>query len=104
MGSGGNVDAGQISQLATHPLGAQAVTNPLPASGGANPDRIDQARANAPVAVMALDRLVSVRDYADFARNFAGIGKAVAVRLSDGRRQLVHVTIAGADDIAIDTG
>jgi hypothetical protein len=104
MGSSGNVDAGQISQLATHPLGAQAVINPLPASGGADPDCIYQARANAPVAVMALDRLVSVRDYADFARNFAGIGKAVAVLLSDGRRQLVHVTIAGAEDIPIDQG
>jgi len=104
MGSSGNVDAGQISQLATHPLGAQGVINPLPASGGADPDRIDQARANAPVAVMALDRLVSVRDYADFARTYAGIGKAVAALLSDGRRQLVHVTIAGADDIPIDTG
>ena len=104
MGSSGNVDAGQISQLATHPLGAQGVINPLPASGGADPDRIDQARANAPMAVMALDRLVSVRDYADFARTYAGIGKAVAALLSDGRRQLVHVTIAGADDIPIDTG
>jgi hypothetical protein len=43
-----------------------------------------------------------VQDYADFARAFAGIGKASATRLSDGRRQLVHVTIAGVDDILID--
>jgi hypothetical protein len=50
---------------------------------------------------MSLDRLVSVQDYADFARTFAGIGKASATRLSDGRRQLVYVTIAGADDIPI---
>jgi hypothetical protein len=104
MGSLGNVEAGQISQLATHPLGVQGVVNPLPASGGADPDRIDQARANAPIAVMALDRLVSIQDYADFARTYAGIGKAVSARLSDGRRQLVHVTIAGADDIPIDPG
>ena len=104
IGSGGNVLAGQISQLATHPLGAQGVINPLPASGGADPDSINQARANAPIAVMALDRLVSVRDYADFARSYAGIGKAVAARLSDGRQQLVHVSIAGVDDIPIDPG
>ena len=45
---------------------------------------------------------MSVQDYADFARTFAGIGKARAEELSDGRRQLVHVTIAGADDIPID--
>jgi hypothetical protein len=103
MGSAGNVAAGQISQLATQPLGAQGVTNPLPATGGADADPIDQSRANAPFAVMALDRLVSVRDYADFTRTYAGIGKAVAARLTDGREQLVHVSIAGAEDIPIDT-
>ncbi len=52
---------------------------------------------------MSLDRLVSLLDYADFARTFAGIGKASATRLSDGRRELVHLTIAGADDIPIET-
>ena len=43
-----------------------------------------------------------MRDYEDFARTFAGIGKALAVRRSNGRRRLVHVTIAGADDAPID--
>lgn len=103
MGSGGNVAAGQISQLATMPLGAQGVTNPLPATGGADADPIDRARANAPMVVMALDRLVSVADYANFARNYAGIGKAVSVKLSDGRRQLVHITITGSEDSPVDT-
>ena len=55
-----------------------------PASGGAGKETRDQARKNAPLAVMALDRLVSVQDYEDFARVFAGIGKARAVELSDG--------------------
>jgi hypothetical protein len=53
------------------------------------------------MAVMSLDRLVSVKDYEDFTRTFAGIGKASAARLSDGRRQTVFLTIAGADDIPI---
>jgi len=101
-GKVGNVDALQISQLATHPLGAKGVINPLSASGGADHDTRDQARRNAPLAVMALDRLVSVRDYADFARTYAGIGKATAARLSDRQTLLVHVTIAGKDDIPID--
>jgi hypothetical protein len=52
---------------------------------------------------MALDRLVSTQDYADFARTFGGVGKAAAARLSDGRRQVVCVTVAGADDIPIET-
>jgi hypothetical protein len=54
------------------------------------------------LAVKALDRLVSVQDYKDFARLYAGIGKSDAIEITNGRQQLVHVTIAGADDIPID--
>lgn len=102
IGAAGNANAGQISLLASKPLGVTGVVNPLRASGGADRDGPDTGRRNAPVAVIALDRLVSVPDYADFARTFAGVGKAAAVRLTDGRRQIVHVTIAGAEDIPID--
>jgi len=102
IGRPGNVQAGQITQLQTRPLGVSGVTNPLRASGGADRDSLDQARRNIPLAVLALDRLVSVPDYADFARARAGIGKASARRLSDGTRSLVHLTIAGVDDIPID--
>jgi Baseplate J-like protein len=101
IGRAGNVKAEQISMLATKPLGVKEVINPLPATGGADKEDRDTARRNAPLAVMSLDRLVSVRDYEDFTRTFAGIGKASAVRLSDGRRQIVFLTIAGADDIPI---
>jgi hypothetical protein len=103
IGKAGNVRAGQISQLATQPLGVKGVINPLRASGGGNPETPDQARDSAPLPVMALDRLVSVQDYADFARTFAGISKASATRLTDGRRQAIHITIAGADDVPIDS-
>jgi hypothetical protein len=58
-------------------------------------------RERTPIATLALDRLGGVEDYADFSRNFAGIGKASAQLLSDGHRQLVHVTVAGTGNIAI---
>ncbi|HEY0063211.1 MAG TPA: putative baseplate assembly protein [Telluria sp.] len=102
IGRPGNVKAEQISLLATRPLGAKSVINPLRASGGANAETRDQARKNVPLAVMALDRLVSVQDHADFARTFGGVGKAVAAERSDGRREVVHLTIAGVDDQPID--
>ena len=98
IGLPGNVRAGQISLATTKPLGVKEVINPLRASGGADPETRDQARHNVPLAVLALDRLVSVPDYADFARTFGGVGKAAAVRLGD----LVHVTIAGAGDAPVD--
>lgn len=101
IGSAGNVRARQISLLQTRPLGVRDAINPMPASGGADRETRDQGRKNVLLGVMALDRLVSVQDYADFTRTFAGIGKAASTRLPYGNREQVHVTIAGAGDIAI---
>ena len=103
LGEAGNVRAGQINMLISRPLGVREVINPLPASGGAERESRDQARANLPLAVMALDRLVALDDYANFTRNFAGIGKAQVSRISDGKQQLIHLSIAGANDAPIDT-
>jgi hypothetical protein len=101
IGKAGNVAAGQISTPVDRPPGVREVVNPLRASGGADRDRASAIRKNAPASIRALDRLVSVQDYADFAATFAGIGKASAVKLSNGLRDLVHVTIAGIDDVPI---
>lgn len=98
IGAPGNVRARQISLLATRPLGVKEVINPLRASGGADAETRDQARRNVSLAVLALDRLVSVPDYADFARTFGGVGKAAATKLGD----RVVVTIAGAGDAPVD--
>jgi predicted phage baseplate assembly protein len=103
IGKSGNARKDQISLLVTRPLGVKEVINPLAASGGGEPESRDDARGNVPLALLALDRLVSVPDYEAFTRAFAGIGKASATRLSDGRAEHVHLTIAGADDIPIDS-
>lgn len=102
IGPAGNVRSGQISLLQTKPLGVNEVVNPLRASGGAGPETMDTARENAPYHVTSMGRIVSIEDYADFARTFAGIAKAEARPLSDGKRQLIHLTIAGIDDAPID--
>ena len=104
IGKTANVAEGKITLLAARPLAVKEVINPRRATGGADPEGRDQARKNAPLAVMALDRLVATRDYADFARTFGGVGKAFSMRLSNGVQELVHVTIAGVDDAPIDEG
>ena len=101
IGLGGNVRAGQITQLMTRQLGVRSVANPMAAAGGSYRDPIERMRVNAPLSVASLDRLVSVSDYADFSRTFAGIAKAVSARLAFGGRAGVWLTIAGNDDIAI---
>jgi predicted phage baseplate assembly protein len=102
IGKPGNVRAGQLSLLVTRTDGLRGVTNPQRASGGADPDGVESTRARAPLAVGALDRLVSTSDYADFALTFAGIAKARAARLPARGGSFVHVTVAGEDDVPID--
>jgi predicted phage baseplate assembly protein len=97
IGKGGNVKGGQLTLLMSRPLGVKAVTNPMEANGGDDPETLAQARTNAPLTVLTLGRIVSLRDYQDFARAFAGIAKALATWTWDGQRRGVFVTVAGPD-------
>ena len=103
IGLGGSVDAGQLSMLSSRPLGVKSVVNPLAADGAADPELLDDARENAPIGVLTLDRTVSLRDYEDFARGFAGVGKALATWAWDGRMRRVFVTIAGANGAEVES-
>lgn len=102
LGLAGHVDAGRISMLATRPLGVDEVINPVPARGGEDAESRDRMRDNAPLTVRTLDRIVSLEDFADFARAFSGIGKAHAARVWDGERWVIHVTLASADGEEVD--
>jgi hypothetical protein len=99
-GLAGLLDADRLTQPMTRPVGLRAVTNPLATSGAEDPETLDTARQNAPTTVKTLDRIVSLTDYEDFARTFAGIAKASVTSLWDGARTLVHLTISGADGAA----
>jgi hypothetical protein len=101
IGRGGNVRAEQLSTLLTRPLGLKAAINPQPATGGDDAETLESAGENAPVTVLTLDRAVSLQDYADFARGYAGIAKALATWSWDGERRGVFITVAGPDGTAV---
>ena len=101
LGTAGNLRAGQLSNLLSRPLGLKGVANPAAASGGDDAEPRDAARTNAPLTVLTLDRVVSLRDYEDFARGYAGIAKALATWSWDGERRGVFVTVAGPDGAAV---
>lgn len=94
IGPEGEVRAGTLTLLQTRPLGVRGVTNPLAATGAAPPETLSQARDTSPRTVLTLDRIVSLRDFEDFAAAFAGIGKALAAELLRGERRLAHLTVA----------
>lgn len=95
-GAAGNVDAGALSLTPARPMGVRAVTNPLAASGATDAESVDEIRGNAALTMLTLDRIVSLQDYEDFARAFAGVAKALATWTSNGQKRGVFVTVAGA--------
>jgi predicted phage baseplate assembly protein len=104
IGLEGLVKAGQLSMLLSRPLGVKGVANPLDASGAQDPEQLDDARANAPLKVLTLERVVSLIDYENFARAFGGIAKALATWTWDGRSRGVMVTVAGPNGAAVEPG
>jgi hypothetical protein len=101
IGLEGLLEAGQLSLLMTRPLGVKGVINPQPASGAQDPQSLADARTNAPFTVLTLDRIVSLRDYEDFARSFSGIEKALATWTWNVHTRGVFVTVAGINGATV---
>jgi len=78
------------------------VVNPEASQGAEDAESRDDARKNAPLTVLTLDRAVSLQDYEDFTRTFAGVAKAQAVWVWDGRKRVVFITVAGPDGADLD--
>ncbi|WP_353474581.1 putative baseplate assembly protein [Salipiger sp. H15] len=97
LGRAGNLRAGQLSLPLDRPLGLKEMVNPLPATGGADPETMAEARRNAPIHTLTLGRVVSVSDYRDFALGFPGIAKAEARWVWQGGARRIVVTVAGED-------
>ncbi len=98
-GLGGRVAADQLNILMSRPLGLEDVTNPLPSEGGGNPATVLDLKDNLPLYCRTMDRVVSLSDFADFARGFAGIAKSLAERvmLPGQPAPGVVVTVAGEE-------
>ena len=96
-GSGleGLVRAGQLTTLLTRPPGLKSALNPTAAEGADEPESFANAQQNAPLTVLTLERVVSLEDYENFSRSYAGIAKALATWTWDGRMRGVFLTVAG---------
>jgi predicted phage baseplate assembly protein len=81
-GPGGNVLADTVTTIANAAqlslLGA-TVTNPVPATGGADREDIAHAVQQAPAVFRSLRRAVTAADYEALALSFKGVGKVRAV-------------------------
>jgi len=101
LGVAGNLAAESLTQLTQRPLGVKGVSNPLPAEGGTNPEAPEEARQTMPLRTRTLGRAVSLLDYEDFARAFAGVAKARAAVLRLPAGPVIAITIAGPGGVDI---
>jgi predicted phage baseplate assembly protein len=92
---------GKLTTLLSRPLGVSDAVNPAPATGGEDAETLERARDNAPLTVLTLDRAVSIADYRNFARAFAGIDKAHALWIPSGIARGVFLTIAGTGGASV---
>jgi hypothetical protein len=103
-GSAGNVPTGAISTLMQRPTGVSGVSNPGPATGGQDPQSVEDIRANAPQGVLTMGRAVSITDYQDYAATFAGIAKANAIWIPNGPGRGVFLTVAAVGGAGLQPG
>lgn len=97
-----SVPAGGLSLPGSRPLGLEGMVNPLPTTPGAEPEGREEIRRRAPCTVRTLDRVVSLRDYEDFAREFPGVARAGAWGLVVQGAPAVQVTLAAPGGEPID--
>jgi predicted phage baseplate assembly protein len=102
IGLAGAVTANKLTLLQKRPFGVKSVTNPMDASGAASLENIEDARVNAPSTVLTLGRIVSLKDYEDFARSFSGVGKAHVSVAWSAEEYIVHLIIASSDAKEVD--
>jgi hypothetical protein len=101
LGAAGNVATGSLSLPMSRPLGLKSVSNHAPAAGGSDAENASEARASMPLMTRTLGRAVSVPDYEDFARAFAGVAKAHAQVLELTGGPAVAITVAGPENSLI---
>ena len=78
--------------------------NPQRAAGGASPEPIETARANAPNTVRTFGRIVSLTDFEDAARELASVAKAKPALSWTGQEREVSLAVAGeGGDVLPDT-
>ncbi|MFF1380461.1 baseplate J/gp47 family protein [Streptomyces sp. NPDC058308] len=101
-GSAGNVPAGAVTTIVGAPqlalLGA-TVSNPAPATGGAEREDIAHAVQHAPAVFRSLRRAVTAADYEALALSFKGVGK-VRAEATGWNQVTLHVAPQGGGKVS----
>jgi hypothetical protein len=103
-GVAGNVGRDTIVHIVNGPTGIAKIRNPLPATGGVEPEGMAQARRDAPYAFRIQERAVTADDYARAAERHPEVQRAAARFRWTGSWYTVFVSIDRTNGLAVDAG
>jgi len=101
-GRAGAVGAGVLAHVVGRDAAVLAVTNPLPALGGTEPEAADAVRRDAPQAYLVQERAVTADDYAVAARRHPGVQRAAARFRWTGSWHTVFVAVDRVGGLDVD--
>ncbi len=101
-GAAGNVGAEAITRVVSPDTRIKRVWNPLPASGGADPESLEQVRQFAPYAFRVQERAVTETDYVELARRCADVQQAAATLRWTGSWYTAFVTVDRRGGLPVD--
>ena len=104
LGAAGNLQAHLVTSMLS-PIRHQgepvplSVTNPVPATGGSERERLEHARRQAPAEVRSLWRALTKDDYQALAEGYPGVAKAQVLDVTDcGNIRYYQVNLAVAPE------
>lgn len=111
IGSGikGNIGSCSISRILDETgryggiNGITGMTNPMPASGGRDPESIESVRQHAPQAFRQQERAVTEQDYADVLKRHPQVQHAVAIKRWTGSWYTMFVTVDRLGGLEVDS-
>lgn len=92
-----------VSELATLSAGIRAIDNPLPATGGRDPESLERIRLDAPQAFRVQERAVTADDYARMTERHPEVQRAAATLRWTGSWTTVFLTVDRAGGRPVDT-
>jgi hypothetical protein len=102
-GAAGNVGAEALAHVVCDVDAITAVRNPMPASGGLEPETIEEVRTRAPYAFRRQERAVTQDDYAEVTGRAPEIQQAAATLRWTGSWHTVFITADRRDGLDVDT-
>jgi predicted phage baseplate assembly protein len=101
-GTAGNVGAETLARVVTNEAAITRVRNPLPASGGNEPEPTEQVRLYAPQAFRRQERAITEADYVAVAQRHPEVNRAAASLRWTGSWHTMFLTVDRKSGAAVD--